>query len=80
MEKRDHEMISKMQLSNFELKRLYQEHIDIERRLSKFETRSFLTPIEQVELKRLKRKKLRGVDRMMSILSSHQIEDQGAVI
>ncbi len=72
MERRDRELIEQVLLSNFELRKLYEEHCKIEEVLSAFETRPFLTSAEEVEEKRLKLKKLQGVDRMMHIVSGHR--------
>lgn len=72
MEKREHELISRVVSENVQLRRLYQEHEELERKLSKYENRVYLTPREEVELKKLKKEKLSGVDRMMQILAAHE--------
>jgi uncharacterized protein YdcH (DUF465 family) len=71
MESSDHELIKKVLKTNFELKKLYEEHMTLETELEKFENRGFLLPQEEVEAKSLKLRKLRGVDRMMEIISAH---------
>ena len=72
MENADRELIKKVLKSNLKLKRLYEEHQFLEHKLSGFQHRPFLTAGEQLELQRLKKRKLFGVDRMMEILVAHR--------
>ena len=76
MESADRELIAMMMQSNAELKRLYEEHEDLENKLSRFEKRGFLTVDEEIELKKLKKMKLMGVDKMMHIVSRRRTEDE----
>jgi uncharacterized protein YdcH (DUF465 family) len=59
-------------MGNFELRKLYEEHCKLEQVLATFENRPFLTSAEEIEEKRLKMKKLQGVDRMMSIVADRR--------
>jgi hypothetical protein len=79
MERNDRELILRVLKTNVELKRLYSEHIEIEKKLAPFEHRSFLTPAETVLVKALKKKKLFGVDRMLQIVNSHDGAPLGPV-
>lgn len=72
MEKSDRELIMKCIASNIELKRLYSQHLALEKKLSKLSNRTFLTASEEMETKDLKKKKLRGVDKMMTLISPHR--------
>ncbi len=72
MEKRDLELIQKYLGSDPELKRFWEEHEDLERRLEEFNTRLYLTPEEELERKRLQKRKLAGRDRMEAILSKYR--------
>ena len=72
MEAEDHTLITRLVSENFRLKRLYERHMKLESRLARFEKRRFLTVDEEVEQKQLKQEKLRGVDRMMTILQSYR--------
>ena len=76
MENHDLDAIKKLLASDHELRKLYQEHELLEEKISKIENRNFLTPDEQVELKALKMKKLRGVEQMMRRVT---IRGEGAV-
>jgi len=69
MESKEREKILTMLEENSRLRRLYREHEALERRLSRFSNPTFLTPSEQMELQTLKKKKLKGVDAMLAILS-----------
>lgn len=69
MEKRERDSIHKIVELNNELKRLYEQHQQLEERLARYESRGFLTPGEQIFVRTLKKKKLSGVDRMMEILA-----------
>jgi len=69
MERQDRERILKALEGNAELRRLYEEHETLQNELARFENRTFLTPGEEIEQKKLKKKKLMGVDRMMEIIS-----------
>lgn len=74
MENVERELIRRLSLVNPYLKRLYHEHERFEHFLSKFENRPFLTTSEEMEQKRLKIKKLRGVDEMMRILAQYKAQ------
>ncbi len=77
MENSDRELIKRFLVSDVKLKRLYAEHEALEAKLSSFENRTFLAADEEVELKRLKTKKLRGVDQMMRIVAERKRELMG---
>jgi len=72
MEDRERDLIERVLRTNVQLRRLYNEHMNLERKLSRFESRPFLTQPEEQELKQLKFRKLRGVDKMMVILSENE--------
>ncbi|MGI6525233.1 MAG: YdcH family protein [Bdellovibrionota bacterium] len=72
METVDKELILKFMLHDSTLERLYREHNVLESMLDQFTSRAFLTSEEQLEVQRLKKRKLVGVDKMMSILSRYR--------
>lgn len=72
MERADKELIERVLSDNFELRKLYEEHHRLEALLASFENRPFLTTVEELEAKNLKRRKLSGVDRMMAIVAEHR--------
>jgi hypothetical protein len=67
MERSDRELIEQSLATNFELRKLYDQHLKFEQRLEKLGKQAYLTPAEQVEQKRLKRTKLAGVERMLHL-------------
>ena len=72
MEKKDEELIRTLLEREPELRRYYEEHVDLERQLGSFQEKLYLTPEEEVEKKRLQKLKLAGKDRIMEILSRHR--------
>lgn len=72
MEKRDEELIRSLVEGDMELKRFYDEHLDLERRLAGLQHKGVLTPEEDLERKRIQKVKLAGKDRIMEILARHR--------
>ncbi|HJN73095.1 MAG TPA: DUF465 domain-containing protein [Myxococcota bacterium] len=72
MEERDLSLISSLTPYNPELAALMREHGKLERELTGLVGRRFLSEREQREVKFLKRRKLRGRDRIEAILSRHR--------
>ncbi|TMB60374.1 MAG: DUF465 domain-containing protein [Deltaproteobacteria bacterium] len=72
MEEKDEALIQTLFEREPELRRYYEEHVDLERRLGAFQQKLYLTPEEEMEKKRLQKLKLAGKDRMMEILSRYR--------
>ncbi len=72
MEQRDLDLIAKIVDENAELKGLYDEHVQYEKLLEKFENKPFLNAEEELEVKELKKKKLAGKTQMMSLLEQYR--------
>lgn len=72
MEKKDEELIQTLLEREPELRRHYEEHLDLERQLGVFQAKVYLTPEEEVEKKRLQKLKLAGKDRIMEILARYR--------
>lgn len=72
MEQRDLELIQKHITSDASLKKLYEEHVALERRLSEFNGKPALSPAEELEKKNLKKVKLRGRDQIEYILRKYR--------
>ena len=68
MEDRDLQLIEEWKTKDLELKRLWQEHLDFEEQLERFNKRLYLTTAEEVERKTIQKKKLRGRDEIERIL------------
>ncbi len=72
MEQYEQELIAKYGQTDEELKQLLENHISYEKILEKYETKHFLTPSEEQEVKELKKKKLAGKTKMHSILLKYK--------
>lgn len=72
MEKHEEEMIRTLLDRDDELKRYYEEHIELERQLERFHNKVYLTPEEDLEKKRIQKMKLAGKDRIMEILGRYR--------
>ena len=72
MEEKDEALIRTLLEREPELRRYYEEHVDLERRLGAFQQKHYLTPEEEMEKKRLQKLKLAGKDRIMEILSRYR--------
>jgi uncharacterized protein YdcH (DUF465 family) len=55
-----------------ELKKFYEEHREFEKKLAEYQHKHYLTPDEEVEMKKIQKLKLVGKDRMMEILGRHR--------
>lgn len=76
MEDHERNLIETVLESNFRLRKLYEEHRILERQLDEYNSRGFLTADEEMEVKHLKKRKLLGVDKMMSIIHEQQEEQE----
>jgi len=77
MDPRDLDLVAKFGEADPELKSLYEEHVAFEKILEKMESKPFLTPAEETELKEIKKKKLSGKTRIESLLVKYRkAEDQ----
>ncbi len=72
MEARDEQLILSVVNRDPELKRLHEEHLQLEKQLAQLNHKGFLNAEEEVERKRLQKVKLAGKDRMMEILSRYR--------
>jgi uncharacterized protein YdcH (DUF465 family) len=72
MEDRDIQLIEKYRTSDEDLSQLYQEHLDLERELERFNNKSYLSPNEELERKQIQKKKLMGKDRIETILRKYR--------
>jgi len=72
MEKHDEELIRTLVDRDPELRRFYEEHLDLEKQLASLQHKHFLTPEEDLERKRIQKLKLAGKDRIMEILGRYR--------
>jgi uncharacterized protein YdcH (DUF465 family) len=72
MEKKDEDLIKTLLGQDAELKNYYEEHLALERQLSEYNRRLYLTPEQEIERKQLQKRKLAGKDKIMEILEQHR--------
>lgn len=72
MEKEDELLISKHIDSDDELRRYVEDHKRLENQIEGFNRRVYLTAEEEMEKKRLQKRKLLGKDRIHEILSKYR--------
>ena len=67
MENHERERIEKAVENNFELKKLYERHVELDTKLKKLGKQRFLTQKEELEERRLKQLKLKEIKRMLKM-------------
>lgn len=72
MEVREETLIRSLMDADLELRRHYEEHIELKRRLEELRQKPYLTEEEEIEQKRIQKQKLAGKDKMMEILSRYR--------
>jgi uncharacterized protein YdcH (DUF465 family) len=72
MEEKDEQLIRSLLEREPDLRRYYEEHVDLERQLAPYQQKLYLSPEEEVEKKRLQKLKLAGKDKIMEILARHR--------
>jgi hypothetical protein len=68
MKVKEEELIEKLIKENEEFRKAKQAHSELARQLDEMETKPFLTPQDEIEIKILKKKKLAYKDQMEKIL------------
>lgn len=69
---REKEIKERLLKENKEFLKAYKQHQKLERQLSRFQTKSFLTEEEKVEEKRLKIQKLKLKDKMYHMMTEYR--------
>jgi hypothetical protein len=72
MQANDQTLVQQLFDGNARFRMLYEEHLLLEKELRKFEQKTFLTPEEEVEKKKIQKLKLAGKDEMELILLRHR--------
>lgn len=57
---------------NFEIKKLYDNHVKYEQQIEDFANKRFLTDAEQIEFQRIKKQKLKGKEQLLKLISDYQ--------
>ena len=72
MEERDQELVRELWDNNPRFRKLYEEHQLLEKELDNLSEKSYLSPDEELEKKKMQKLKLAGKDEMEQILSAHR--------
>ena len=72
MESREEQVIVSLLDKDPELKKYYEEHQQLEKKLAEFQHRHHLSAEEEMEMKRIQKLKLVGKDKIMEILGRHR--------
>jgi uncharacterized protein len=72
MEAREEQVIVSLLDKDPELKKYYEEHQQLEKKLAEFHHKHHLSPDEEIEMKRIQKLKLVGKDKIMEILGKHR--------
>lgn len=72
MEEREQELVRELWDNNPRFRKLYEEHQLLEKELDNLSEKSYLSPDEEIEKKKMQKLKLAGKDEMEQILSAHR--------
>ena len=78
MESREEQAIVSLLDQDSELRKYYEEHQELEKKLAEYHHKPRLSPDEEVEMKKLQKRKLMGKDKMMEILGRYR--QRGAIL
>lgn len=72
MSSKNHEIIEILMRESEEFRRYMEEHRELERKVAELESKAYLTPEEEMEVKRLKKIKLAGKDKIEEMISRYK--------
>ncbi|MDR2825171.1 MAG: DUF465 domain-containing protein [Deltaproteobacteria bacterium] len=72
MDTQEIQLVEKYSVQDTELKRLWEEHQLYEKQLEKLEKKSFLTPVEEKQVRELKKQKLDGKTQLVEHLQRYK--------
>ncbi len=75
MENREEQVIVSLLDKDPELKKYYEEHQELEKKLLEFQHKIHLSADEQIAMKKIQKLKLVGKDKIMEILGKHRRGD-----
>ncbi len=77
MEQYELELIAKYGDKDEELKRLWEQHLEYEKQVERLENKPYLTPEDDIELKKIKKLKLAGKTKIQAILEKYRKMEEG---
>ena len=75
MEKKELELLQKLAPTHPDLKTLWDDHILFEKQLEKLEGKKFLTPVEEQQVRQIKKQKLDGKTKMVALLQEYAAKE-----
>ncbi len=72
MAEKNMELIQRLSEENPRFRKLHEEHLLFEKQLEELEERTYLSPEEDLERKKIKKLKLAGKEEMEEILREHR--------
>lgn len=72
MERREEDFIISLLDKDPQLRKYYEEHQELEKKLLGYQHKAYLTPEEEIEKKKLQKLKLVGKDKIMEILGKYR--------
>lgn len=76
MEKRELELLEKLAPDHPDVKTLWDDHILFNKQLDKLESKAFLTPDEQNQVRQLKKQKLDGKTKLVALLDKYATKEE----
>lgn len=77
MEQYELELIAKYGEKDEELKKLWEQHLEYEKEVERLENKPYLTPQDELELKKIKKLKLAGKTKIQVILEKYRKMEEG---
>lgn len=75
MEKRELELLERLAPTHSDLKSLWDDHILFEKQLEKLESKKFLTPSEEQQVRQIKKQKLDGKTKLVALLHEYATKE-----
>jgi uncharacterized protein YdcH (DUF465 family) len=75
VEKKELELLEKLAPIHPDLKSLWDDHILYKKQQEKLESKKFLTPAEEQQVRQIKKQKLDGKTRMVDLLQEYATEE-----
>jgi uncharacterized protein YdcH (DUF465 family) len=71
MDQIDQALVERAAAGNPQIRRLYLQHKELSQKIAALDHRGFLTEEEKLEMKQLKKEKLRGKDELIKLVSEY---------
>ena len=75
MEQRERELLEKLAPTHADVKALWEDHVLFNKQLEKLESKSYLTPDEQSQVRQIKKQKLDGKTKLVALLNQYATEE-----